>query len=109
MRKVLRFLLWTAIIVGMLGHAAMYGPQAAFFAEMFGTRVRYSGASLGYQLASPFAGGLAPIIAAKLVSLTNGEAWPVAAYLVGMGVITVLSVSSLWNVKTREELPRSSA
>lgn len=85
---------WTAIIVGMLGHAAMYGPQAAFFAEMFGTRVRYSGASLGYQLASPFAGGLAPIIAAKLVSLTNGEAWPVAAYLVGMGVITVLSVWS---------------
>ena len=47
----------TAVIIGLIGHAAMYGPQAAFFSELFGTRVRYSGASLGYQLASPLAGG----------------------------------------------------
>src|SRR5207248_1844875 len=51
--------IWIAISVGLLGHAAMYGPQAAFFSELFGTHVRYTGASLGYQLASPFAGGLA--------------------------------------------------
>ena len=45
----------------------MYGPQAAFFSELFGTTVRYSGVSIGYQLASILAGGLAPIIAVALL------------------------------------------
>ncbi len=49
-------------------HAWVYGPQAALIAERFGTRSRYSGASLGYQLAAPFAGGLAPIIALLLLT-----------------------------------------
>src|SRR5260370_4834698 len=49
-------------------HAWVYGPQAALIAERFGTRSRYSGASLGYQLAAPFAGGLAPIIALLLLN-----------------------------------------
>jgi MHS family shikimate/dehydroshikimate transporter-like MFS transporter len=49
-------LIWLAIVLGVnIGHDAMYGPQAAFFSELFGTRVRYSGASLGYQLASVLA------------------------------------------------------
>jgi MFS family permease len=48
---------WAAIAIGMVTHAAMYGPQAAFLSELFGTRVRYSGASLGYQLAAPLSGG----------------------------------------------------
>jgi len=51
-----------------LFHAWVYGPQAALIAERFGTRSRYSGASLGYQLAAPFAGGLAPIIALLLLT-----------------------------------------
>ena len=51
-----------------LFHAWVYGPQAALIAERFGTRSRYSGASLGYQLAAPFAGGLAPIIALVLLT-----------------------------------------
>src|SRR5258707_15029212 len=49
-------------------HAWGYGPQAVLIAERFGTRSRYSGASLGYQLAAPFAGGLAPIIALILLT-----------------------------------------
>ncbi len=56
-------LIWLALALGLTGVAAMYGPQAAFFSELFGTNVRYSGASLGSQLAAPFAGGLAPLIA----------------------------------------------
>mgnify|MGYP000208011151 CR=1 FL=1 len=52
-----------AIVVGLVLHALMYSPQAAFFSELFGTSVRYTGASVGYQLASIFAGALAPIIA----------------------------------------------
>jgi MFS family permease len=86
--------IWTAIVVGLgLGHAAMYGPQAAFLSELFGTRVRYSGASLGYQLASPLAGGLAPIIALSLLRASGGRPWTVAAYMAAMAAVTLLSVS----------------
>ena len=81
-----------AVVIGLVGHAAMYGPQAAFFSELFGTRVRYSGASLGYQLASPLAGGLAPLIATVLLERSGGQPWPVAVYLIGMAVITLISV-----------------
>jgi hypothetical protein len=70
----------------------MYGPQAAFLSELFSTRVRYSGASLGYQLSSVFAGGLAPLIAAALLKWSGGNPWPVAAYLVGMALVTIVSV-----------------
>ena len=66
-------LIWLSIAVGInLGHDLMYGPQAAYFSELFGTRVRYSGASLGYQLASVFAGGFAPLIATALLAPTAG-------------------------------------
>ncbi len=74
-----------------LGHAAMYGPQASFFSELFGTRVRYSGASLGYQLASVIAGGLSPLIATGLLRRTGGS-WPIALFVVGMAAVTTVSV-----------------
>jgi MFS family permease len=81
-----------SVIIGLIGHAAMYGPQAAFFSELFGTRVRYSGASLGYQLASPLAGGLAPLIATALLGWSDGDAAPIAWYLIGMAVVTLVPV-----------------
>src|ERR671921_1871212 len=83
-------LIWLAIVLGVnIGHDAMYGPQAAFFSELFGTRVRYSGASLGYQLASVLAGGLSPLIATALLGYYG---WPaVALYTAGMAVITVIA------------------
>src|ERR687893_2772053 len=84
-------LIWLAIVLGVnLGHDSMYGPQAAYFSELFGTRVRYSGASLGYQLASVFAGGLAPLIAVALLASYGYTA--VAAYMAIMALITVVSV-----------------
>ena len=84
-------LIWLAIILGVnIGHDAMYGPQAAFFAELFGTRVRYSGASLGYQLASVFAGGFAPLISLALLTAYGYGA--VALYMAAMALITVVSV-----------------
>ncbi|WP_327091538.1 MFS transporter [Nonomuraea sp. NBC_01738] len=55
-----------ATVVALVAHAAMYGPQAAFIAELFSTRLRYSGASMGYQVAGIVGGALAPIIALKL-------------------------------------------
>ena len=77
----------------MIGHAAMYGPQAAFFSELFGTNVRYSGASIGYQLASPFAGGLAPLIATALLQWSGDESWPVAIYLIATAAITLTAIT----------------
>ena len=76
--------------LGMEAHDPMYGPQAAYFSELFGTRVRYSGASLGYQLASVFAGGLAPLIATALLAASGYTA--VAIYMAIMALITVVSV-----------------
>ena len=78
-------------MIGLVIHAAMYAPQAAFFSELFGTRVRYTGVSIGYQLASPLAGGLAPLISAALL-LKTGQVWPVAVYLIILSAITLVSV-----------------
>jgi MFS transporter, MHS family, shikimate and dehydroshikimate transport protein len=85
-------LMTLAIVVALVGgHSAMYGPQASFFSELFGTRVRYSGASLGYQLASAVAGGLSPLIATALLHRT-GASWPIALFVVGMAAVTTVSV-----------------
>ncbi len=86
-------LLWLAVVLALgVGHAAMYGPQASFFSELFGTRVRYSGASLGYQLASVIAGGLSPFVATALIAGSGGNPAPVALYLIGMALVTLVSV-----------------
>jgi MHS family shikimate/dehydroshikimate transporter-like MFS transporter len=100
-------LIWLAIVLGVnLGHDSMYGPQAAYFSELFGTRVRYSGASLGYQLASVFAGGLAPLIATALLAASGYTA--VAVYMAIMALITVVSVI-LASETFREDIYRTQA
>jgi MHS family shikimate/dehydroshikimate transporter-like MFS transporter len=87
-------LIWLAIVLGVnVGHDLMYGPQAAYYSELFGTRVRYSGASLGYQLASVLSGGFAPLIAAALLAANDGSPTLVAAYMAVMGVITVVATA----------------
>jgi len=86
-------LIWLAIVLGVcVGHAAMYGPQASFFAELFGTNVRYTGASLGYQLASVLGGGLAPLLAASLLVWSGGAWWSVALYMLGCAAVTLTAV-----------------
>lgn len=79
------------VLALVLGWAAMYAPQASFFSELFETRVRYSGASLGAQVATIFSGGLMQIIAVGLFNRT-GNYWPVSLIFVGMTVITIVSV-----------------
>ncbi|XVU28858.1 MFS transporter [Actinoplanes sp. CA-054009] len=86
-------LITLAVVVGLVLHALMYAPQAAFFSELFGTSVRYTGASVGYQLASIFAGALAPIIAIRLLGSTdNPNTTAVAIYMTIASVLTVISV-----------------
>jgi MFS transporter, MHS family, shikimate and dehydroshikimate transport protein len=86
------YLVWLAVILALIGHSAMYGPQAAFFSELFGTNVRYTGASLGYQVASPLAGGLAPLIASQLLVIGDDDPSLVAVYLIVTGIITLVAV-----------------
>lgn len=74
-----------------VGWAAMYAPQSSFFSELFETRVRYSGASLGAQLATILSGGLTQIAAVGLFKQT-GSYWPVALILVGMSAVTTVCV-----------------
>ncbi|MEW1804422.1 MFS transporter [Streptomyces virginiae] len=80
-----------AVTVGLLLHGAMYGPQAAFISEMFATEVRYSGASMGSQLASIVGGALAPIVAVALLK-DYGSSVPVSVYLGAAAAVTTLTV-----------------
>jgi hypothetical protein len=84
-------LITIALTLGQTFLSMMYGPQAALFSEMFSARVRYSGASIGYQLASVFAGGLAPVIMVSLLAWT-GTSLSVSAYILVMSIITFVSV-----------------
>jgi MHS family shikimate/dehydroshikimate transporter-like MFS transporter len=85
-------LIWLALVIAFVFcHAAMYAPQAAFLSELFGTRVRYSGASLGAQLASVFAGGLAPFIGAALLRAGYGGG-AIALYVIGLAAVTIAAV-----------------
>ncbi|TGB41576.1 MFS transporter [Mycolicibacterium peregrinum] len=81
----------SAVVIGLLFHAFMYAPQPAMMSEMFPTRMRYSGVSLGYQVTAIVAGSLAPIIAVRLLS-DFGSSVPIAIYLAGASVITLVAV-----------------
>ncbi|MFI9406992.1 MFS transporter [Nocardia sp. NPDC052316] len=80
-----------AIVIGLVFHAFMYAAQPAIMAEMFPTRMRYSGVSLGYQVTSIVAGSLAPIIAVRLLDV-YGSSVPIAIYLAAAAGVTVLAV-----------------
>jgi MFS transporter, MHS family, shikimate and dehydroshikimate transport protein len=81
-----------SVLALSVAHATMYGPMSAYFAELFGTRVRYSGVSLGYQLASIIGGGLGPLISIYLVGATGGQFWPVVVWMILLCIITLVSV-----------------
>jgi MFS family permease len=81
-----------AVVIALLTHAAMYGPQAAFIAELFATELRYSGASMGYQVAGVLGGGIAPIVAIALVRAT-GTSFAVSVYVLAMVVLTLVALA----------------
>lgn len=90
--------IWAAIALGLVFHAAMYAAQPAIMAEMFPTRMRYSGVSLGYQVTSIFAGSLAPIIATGLLA-QYGSSVPVAIYVAIACAITLVAVAAARETK----------
>jgi MFS family permease len=86
-------LIWLAFIAVMgIGLAAMFGPQAAFFAELFGPRMRFSGFAFARELGSILAGGPAPFVAALLVGWMAGAPWGVACYVILLSLLTALAV-----------------
>jgi len=85
-------IIFVAIILSLVPHDMMYGPQAALIAESFTGRLRYSGASLGYQLASVIAGGPAPLIATWLYA-TYHSATSIAIYIAICAVISVVATA----------------
>ncbi|MGY1601286.1 MFS transporter [Geodermatophilus sp. SYSU D00815] len=92
-----------AITTGLLFHGAMYGPQAAFFAELFGTKARYTGVSVGAQLASVVAGAPAPLIALALLgSFDDPNPGAVALYLIACAAVTLIAVWAYGETRTRD-------
>ncbi len=79
------------VVLALIPHDLQYGPQAALIAENFTGRVRYSGASIGYQLASVVAGGPAPLIATYLLA-TYQSTVPIALYIVGCAVVGLIAL-----------------
>jgi metabolite-proton symporter len=91
-----RTLIFLAIVLSLIPHDMLYGPQAALIAESFKGRVRYSGASLGYQLASVIAGGPAPFIAAWLFARYH-SGYAIGGYIAACGVVSLLATSQMTN------------
>jgi metabolite-proton symporter len=85
-------LVFIAIVLSLIPHDMQYGPQAALIAEAFTPRLRYSGASLGYQLASVIAGGPAPLIAAWLLA-TYHSSLSIALYIAACAVISLVAAA----------------
>jgi hypothetical protein len=85
-------IIFIAIILSIIPHDMMYGPQAALIAESFTGRLRYSGSSLGYQLASVIAGGPAPLIAAYLFGKFQTP-YAIAWYIAACAVISVVATA----------------
>jgi len=86
-------LIWLAIVLAnSVGVYSMFAPQAAYFSELFDTRVRFSGLALAREVSAPFAGGIAPFVATYLLSRT-GTYWPIALYMLVLALITLVALA----------------
>jgi MFS family permease len=94
-------LVFVAIFLSLIPHDIMYGPQAALIAECFPGRLRYSGASIGYQLASVIAGGPAPLIVAWLLAQYQ-SGWVIAGFILVCAVISLVATALLPDYTNKE-------
>jgi MFS family permease len=103
--------IFLAIMLSLIPHDMMYGPQAALIAECFTGRLRYSGASIGYQLASIVAGGPAPLIATALFAEFKSS-YAIALYILACAAISFAAAALLPDYTNRdisEEYDRAGA
>jgi MFS family permease len=96
-----------AMVLAFAGSAAVFGPMPAYYAELFGTRVRYSGVSLSYQLGAVLGGGLSPVVATWLLGATpTHDSWPISLYLIVGALISALSLLTIGETLRRSaEVP----
>jgi hypothetical protein len=94
-------IIFFAVILSLIPHDMMYGPQAALIAESFTGRLRYSGSSLGYQLASIIAGGPAPLIATWLFG-TFHSSYAIATYIAVCAVISLVATALMTDYTGRD-------
>ncbi|MCK2236524.1 MULTISPECIES: MFS transporter [unclassified Crossiella] len=83
------------IVLAFGGSAAIFGPMLAYFSELFGPELRYTGVGFGYQIGAVLGGGLSPLIANTLVTAAGGSSWLVATYLSAAGLISLLCLLGL--------------
>jgi metabolite-proton symporter len=110
------WLVFTAIVLSLIPHDIQYGPQAALIAEAFTPRLRYSGSSLGYQLASIIAGGPAPLIATWLYA-QHHSGYAIALYIAACAVVSLVATAMMPDYTGRDisreyddhEVPRRAA
>ena len=101
MNTALPSLIVLATVLAFVFHAFVYGPQGALISECFTPRLRYSGTSIGYQLASITAGGPAPLIATALLANFN-SGWPIAVYILFYGVVSFVATALLPDYTNRD-------
>lgn len=94
-------LVFLGIVLSFVPHDLMYGPQAALIAECFTPRLRYSGASIGYQLSSVISGGPAPLIATALLAM-YGSGYAIAAYILFCAIVSIVSTALLPDYTNRD-------
>ncbi|WP_249277643.1 MFS transporter [Pandoraea sp. PE-S2R-1] len=91
-----------AIVIGAgVIHPMMFGPEGSFFSELFDTRVRFSGVSLGKQIGTVLGGGLAPMIAASLLAWSHGQIWPVIVYFLVLAAMALVSTFLVRETRNR--------
>jgi len=93
--------IFLAIVLSFVPHDLMYGPQAALIAECFTPRLRYSGCSIGYQLASVIAGGPAPLIATALLA-AFGSGYVIAVYILFCAVVSIIATALMPDLTNRD-------
>jgi uncharacterized membrane protein YjdF len=94
-------LIFLAVVLSLIPHDMMYGPQAALIAECFTGRLRYSGASLGYQLSSVIAGGPSPLIATWLLS-KYASGYAIAWFILVCALISVAATALLTDYTNKD-------
>ena len=88
------WLIWLAFVgASAIGVSGMFGPQAAYYSELFGPRVRFGGFAFARELGSILAGGPAPFLAASLLDLAGGRPWWVAVYIIVLSLITAAAIT----------------
>ena len=101
------WLILLGMAIGGIANGVLFGIMGSFGPELFKTRVRYTGASLGYQLSAALGGGLTPLIATALVKWADGNYWPAPAWLAGLALVSLVAALLAPETRARSLSPES--